>query len=155
MKKSIWYCIILLFSAFTCRESTEFVPSDRLMLVKTGTSFGMCVGHCITEVEINPQKVTMYRKAWRSNIRDKTCERALVRQEWENLGKTLDFAIFSQLPETIGCPDCADGGKEWIEITYGEQMKRVTFEFGKDIPQITGLISQIRKIRESLNNCEE
>ncbi len=154
MKKSILYFIVLLFSAFTCGESIDLASSNALILVKTGTSFGMCAGHCITEVEINPLKATMYRKAWRSNIQDKSCERTLIGQEWENLGQTLDFAVFSQLPETIGCPDCADGGQEWIEITYGKQVKRVTFEFGKDIPQMADLISQTRSIRESLKNCE-
>ncbi len=155
--KKLLFCgyLFVLLSAFTCQKEkdTEVVPTTTI-LVKTGTSFGMCVGHCITNIEITPQQAIMYRKAWRSQIPDKTCNRALTSQEWDSLVKALDFDTFKQLPETIGCPDCADGGAEWIEITYGEQVKKVTFEFGKNVPQITALVEQTRKIRESLKNCE-
>jgi hypothetical protein len=156
MKKLIFaFYLFLLLSAFTCQKEkdSEAVPATSI-LIKTGASFGMCVGHCITKVEINPQQITMLRQSWRSQIADKTCNRAIMSQEWENLVKVLDFNTFVQLPETIGCPDCADGGAEWIEITYGEQRKKVTFEFGKEVAQISELLAQTRKIRESLKNCE-
>jgi hypothetical protein len=151
MKKLIFCYLFLLFSAFTCQKESEVIPTD--IIIKSGTSFGMCVGHCITDAEINSQQIRLVRKAWRSQIADKTCQRAITSQEWESLGSLLDFDTFEQLPETTGCPDCADGGAEWIEITYGEQVKKVTFEFGKNIPEIAELTEKVRKIRDSLNNC--
>jgi rubredoxin len=153
MKKLMLYGLGLFLGVSACFEKAEPVP-EQVVSVKTGTSFGMCAGYCITEVEISPQQLTMYRKAWRTQLPDRTCQRALSTQEWESLAKTVDFAAFAQLPETIGCPDCADGGKEWIEITQGEQVKRVTFEFGKEVPSISGLIAQTRQLRASLKNCE-
>jgi hypothetical protein len=29
----------------------------------------------------------------------------------------------------IGCPDCADGGAEWLELGFEKEVKRVTFEY--------------------------
>ncbi len=155
MKKLIFLYFFTLLSAFSCEKSnSEYLATQSNMIIKTGTSFGKCIGHCITEVTINPNQIIMERKAWRANIANKTCQRAISTQEWQALTKTVDFNTFKALPETIGCPDCADGGAEWIEIVYQAQVKKVTFEFGKDIPQITSLLTEVRKLRESLNNCE-
>lgn len=152
MKKLIFCYLFLLFSAFTCQKQSEVLPAT--IIIKNGTSFGMCVGYCIIDSEINSQQIILVRKAWRSKIADKTCQRTITSQEWEGLMSSLNFDTFKQLPEVIGCPDCADGGKEWIEITYGEQVKKVTFEFGKNIPEIAEFTEKVRKIRDSLNNCD-
>jgi len=152
MKKLIFAYLLLLFSAFTCDKKENVLPTN--IIIKSGTSFGMCVGHCITESEMNSQQLTVIRKAWRSKIADKTCSRSLTSQEWQSLIDLLNFDTFNRLPETTGCPDCADGGKEWIEITYGEQIKRVNFEFGKNISEIAEFTEKVRKIRDSLNNCD-
>ncbi|MCU0392979.1 MAG: hypothetical protein MUE81_17860 [Thermoflexibacter sp.] len=152
MKKLFLCYLFLLFACFTCEKSAEIVPN--IIFIKGGSSFGMCIGHCITELEISDQTAIMHRKAWRSKIADKTCQRAISSTEWQTLVSKVNFAKMKNLPEVIGCPDCADGGKEWIEIVYGEQVKRVTFEFGKEVPEIQDLINEVRKIREGMNDCE-
>lgn len=157
MKKFIWVVIhfaylLLLFSAFTCEKKENVLLTN--IIIKSGTSFGQCVGHCITESEMSSQQLSLVRKAWRSKIADKTCSRLLTSGEWQSLIDLLNFDTFKQLPETTGCPDCADGGAEWIEVTYGEQVKRVNFEFGKNIPEIAEFTERVRKIRDSLNNCD-
>lgn len=155
MKKLIFLYFFISLSAFSCEKSNkEDITPQSNIVIKTGSSFGMCVGFCITEVVINSTQIAMERKAWRSNIANQTCQRAISTQEWQTLAKVVDFNTFKALPETIGCPDCADGGAEWIEIVYQEQAKKVTFEYGKDVPQITNLLAEVRKLRESLNNCE-
>ncbi len=152
MKKLIFCYLFLLFSAFTCQKQSDVLPEA--IFIRSGSSFGMCVGHCITDSEINSQEIIVVRKAWRSKIADKTCQRVITSQEWESLVSLLNFDTFKQLPATTGCPDCADGGTEWIEIIYGEQIKKVTFEFGKNIPEIAEFTEKVRKIRNSLNNCD-
>lgn len=153
MKKFIFLYLFISLSAFSC-EKNEDITSQNNLVIKTGSSFGMCAGLCITEVVINPTQIVMERKAWRANVANQTCQRAISAQEWQKLTKAVDFNTFKALPETIGCPDCADGGAEWIEIVSQEQAKKVTFEYGKDVPQITNLLTEVRKLRESLNNCE-
>jgi hypothetical protein len=155
MKKFIFLYLFILLSAFSCEKSNnENLTPQSNIVVKTGSSFGMCAGLCITEVVINSTQIAMERKAWRANVANQTCQRAITTQEWQTLTKAVDFDTFKALPEIIGCPDCADGGAEWIEIVYQEQAKKVTFEYGKEVPQIANLLAEVRKLRESLNNCE-
>lgn len=98
MKKLIFCYLFLLFSAFACQKKSAILPES--IFIKSGTSFGMCVGHCITDSEINSEQVTLVRKAWRSKIADKTCQRVITNQEWEGLISVLNFDTFKQLPET-------------------------------------------------------
>lgn len=79
---------------------------------------------------------------------DKTCSSQTDSDEWQALAQSLNREAFYQLPDTMGCPDCADGGAEWIEIEEDDKKYRVTFEYGADIPQIAPLLAKVREIRE-------
>ena len=60
----------------------------------------------------------------------------------------VDVAAITRLEGVHGCPDCADGGAEWIEIDTGSGPIRVTFEFGDTLPGIGPLQAEIRALRE-------
>jgi hypothetical protein len=68
--------------------------------------------------------------------------------EWEQLVSLLNSKIFTALDDTIGCPGCADGGIEWIQIDWINGTKRVTFESGRAIKGIEGLIEKLQQMRE-------
>ncbi|MBP7884673.1 hypothetical protein KAZ93_00525 [Patescibacteria group bacterium] len=68
--------------------------------------------------------------------------------QWKTLLDSLDYKKFNALNEVIGCPDCLDGGAEWIEI--GD--KKVTFEYGSSIPEISNLIYTLREIRTYISS---
>ena len=51
------------------------------------------------------------------------------------------------LDDRIGCPDCADGGAEWIEIDSMDGVKRVTFENGQTVNGIEPLVEKLRQLR--------
>ena len=51
------------------------------------------------------------------------------------------------MPEIVGCPDCADGGGEWIEVNVAGESHRVTFGNGVKIDAIQPLIERIRSLR--------
>lgn len=62
---------------------------------------------------------------------------------------SLNTNGFLALPTTIGCPDCADGGAEWLEIELKNGIKhKVTFEYNNE-PSL--LKDYILKLREMLN----
>jgi hypothetical protein len=84
----------------------------------------------------------------------KTCQQVLPSPDWAALQTQFDAAAFARLPETIGCPDCADGGAEWLELTYQGQTRRVTFEHGRPVAEIAPFLAQVRQLRERMNNCE-
>ena len=46
-------------------------------------------------------------------------------KDWDNLLELLDTEKFYALSEVIGCPDCADGGAEWIEIVTEEKTQKM------------------------------
>ncbi|MDO8435184.1 MAG: hypothetical protein Q7S89_00695, partial [bacterium] len=72
--------------------------------------------------------------------------------EWNSLVGALDVKKFNLLPERIGCPDCADGGAEWIEIFDGKATKKVTFEYGASISGIDPFITKLREIRKNVSS---
>ncbi|CAF3689426.1 unnamed protein product [Rotaria sordida] len=51
--------------------------------------------------------------------------------QWEQFVSLLDLETFTALADRIGCPGCADGGIEWIQVDWADATKRVTFESGQ------------------------
>ena len=60
----------------------------------------------------------------------------------------IDLMAIGDLPETIGCPDCADGGGEWIQVFTPMGEARVTFPFGDNVDSISPLLKKIRDMRD-------
>ena len=52
---------------------------------------------------------------------------------------------FFILDERIGCPDCADGGSEWIEIGTKNKIYKVTFEYGDSLKGLDELLKLVRE----------
>ena len=52
---------------------------------------------------------------------------------------------FFILEERIGCPDCADGGSEWIEILANNKTYKVTFENGETLKGMDKLLKLVRE----------
>jgi hypothetical protein len=157
MKKLLWGCLLLLGACVGHDDSSELAPGS-LAVVKHGTSFGMCVGLCQSELTILPTRMELTRQPWgRGNgngATPKTCQQVVPSPDWVALLGQFDAAAFSRLPEVIGCPDCADGGAEWLELTYQGQTRKVTFEHGRPVPEIAPFLTQVRQLRERMNNCE-
>ena len=112
---------------FNCKkDDPKLIP----LLVKYGTSFGMCVGYCNNNITLQPGVVTYTRQGNSGTPSPITCTGTLDENSWNSIKTGLNVTTFFNLPETIGCPDCADGGAEWIEITLinGETHK-VVFEY--------------------------
>ena len=52
----------------------------------------------------------------------------LSQETWQQFISLIDFGYFQSLDDVYGCPDCADGSAEFIEIIYDGVAKQVTFE---------------------------
>ena len=67
---------------------------------------------------------------------------------WDALLKAIDSAALTALPETVGCPGCADGTIEWLEVRRGTFHKRVRFSPWDDLGAgNAALLQQIRTLR--------
>ena len=118
-------------------------------VVNYGTSFGMCVGPCRKEMNVVKNEVifTVFYTEGRGAIggTPKIYNEALDAILGKSLVKSIDYEAFKNLNEVIGCPDCADGGAEWVEIFKNGSKHKVTFEFGRAPKEIESLVTILRE----------
>ena len=137
----------------TVRSAAETGSSDPLT-IRTGTSFGMCVGYCQSDYVFNGTSVTLTQNGTRTQQAPaKSCQTTITADQWNALKALANLDAFSGQPETIGCPDCADGGAEYIELETGGRKHRVTFSFNKTIPGFEPLVDAVRARREAFKAC--
>lgn len=142
---------------FSCEKSTTN-PGN--LVIETGTSFGECLENCYQSIIFNTSSTDIafvvkdYQTADETGIQ--RFKDSFTEKEHQEILDTIDFEEFSSLNEDYGCPDCADGGAEFIKITdritTGEPSHMVTFEYGKSVNGIEKLITLLRKKREELSN---
>lgn len=133
-------------------------------IIKTGTYAGHCIGYCAKEFMITPDNITFTQNGrdfvldeW-SDLSEKTKESPLSQTDWSALMDLIDFNLFNSLPDKFGCPGCADAPVEWIEISLDGKTKRIEFENGDKIPEISKLRDALQEIRnrvDSINSFEE
>jgi hypothetical protein len=152
--KRLYLCI--LFVVLLTIINGKGNPNKKIISVSSGTSFGMCLGYCRRSINITskPYELTALKEP--NYAQD---EYPIVKKtnpfssnEWKDLIKLINLKAFKALNEQIGCPDCADGGAEWIQINWSNNNKRVTFENGKALEGFEGLVDQLRKLREQYIN---
>lgn len=135
---------ISLMMLFSCDSDDEFVPKDAMIYY--GTSFGECIGYCITETYLEDAEVTIIRRAWGDEREPVKSTFTISTEQMNAILGGIDEEKFKKLPETLGCPDCADGGAEWLEVDYGDEKKRVTFEYMDDIDGISDAVQILREL---------
>ncbi|MFB5606451.1 MAG: hypothetical protein ACE5R7_09200, partial [Nitrosarchaeum sp.] len=135
------------------------------LTISTGTNSGYCIGYCTKDFTITPEKI-IYSQNGRDfvsgnwvDLPEKTKVTDFSQAEWNELAGLIDFEKFNSLPSKIGCPGCADAPIEWIEISYGNKMKKIEFENHDEIPEILDLIIALQEIRSpielSIDSFEE
>ncbi|MDZ7933682.1 MAG: hypothetical protein U5M51_01655 [Emticicia sp.] len=135
-----------------CEKVSNSIDNQASMsdyVVNYGTSFGMCLGPCRKEMNFLNGEVsfTVFYTEGRGAIggTPKTFKETLDATLANSLLKSIDYESFKKLNERIGCPDCADGGAEWVEIMKGDSKHKVTFEFGKAPKEIESLVTILRE----------
>jgi len=126
---------------------------NNIVKLNYGTSFGECVGYCKHDVTIKSNKATFNCNSWNPSMQTLTKTEVFRSSVLDSL-YNLNTESFLNIPETIGCPDCADGGAEWLEIelTNGNKHK-VTFEYSHEPSLIKNQIKILREIL-SKNECK-
>ncbi|RPI02551.1 MAG: hypothetical protein EHM72_03890 [Calditrichaeota bacterium] len=142
-KRWLYVCSVL----FLCctSDKSPYLPSAEQPVFSYGNSFGYCMGYCYSTLTITSGKAVLVKSS-RNALPDREWSENLAAGEWAQLVKSFRWTEFQSLPDTLGCPDCADGGAEWIQAAYPTEKKRVTFEYGDDLPGFTDLLSLLRQI---------
>lgn len=143
--------VALLVSAFTGCDKNK-ITND--MVVKYGTSFGMCAGYCQKEIQVSSKSVIFTKRKNGNNPDTKTCTKTISEADLNNLKAIIGNLNISSFSEVIGCPDCADGGAEWIEVNTGNAKRKITFEYGNAPKELEALVAQLKTIQSSFADCE-
>lgn len=126
--------------------------------VVSTTSFGMCMGYCKTRLELSQSGAVLVREPWgrgaASGLPVQRIEAPLSAPEWGEIARLAADARIDGLAETLGCPDCADGGAESLTIVDGDGAKTITFDFGAAIAEAQPLLDRVRAIREKMTPTE-
>ena len=142
----------LMAAALAACTTDATVPSPVRQVVST-TSFGMCVGYCWTRLEISETGAVLVRSSrggrGGGTLPDQRFEAPLSASEWQEIAQLAASANLTGLPDTIGCPDCADGGAESLTIA-GASERTITFDHGATIAQAQPLLERVRALRERL-----
>ena len=144
----LFLAILTMF--FTC-EKTEVIEVDYLFY---GTSFGECIGYCTREVIVSGQAVFI-KSGWDldGSLPDSSCSIQYFVNPLPAYLEKIDIAYFKSIDDVIGCPDCADGGAEWLELSFEGDVKRVTFEYMNEPSELTEVITDLRGLMESFGDC--
>lgn len=118
------------------------------LVIRSGWEFALCTNNCKAEVEIAKEGATL-NVTPRPNAGQQD-RRGLWGQvspeEWNTLA-----ANFGSLPDlVVGCPGCADEGREWIEVEKDGRKKRVAVSCGMPFPNADALAGTVRAIRSRL-----
>jgi hypothetical protein len=140
--------IIIGFSHTYCQRDRP--DSASILKIQYGTSFGECFGYCKQNIALTRNKTEFTKSGLSETI---SCNENTDSSLWSQLMKEIDTSAFNSLKETIGCPDCADGGAEWIEIESGASKHKVTFEYMNEPPTVKIYIDKLRSLHNKFKDC--
>lgn len=119
------------------------------MTISYGTNFGFCGGYCKKSLLITHEVIKYHKSAIHvttDSFPDLNCTEPYSKDAMLSLVSGLNLDTFYALEEIIGCPDCADGGSEWIEIKTKSKVKKVTFEYLAYPEPIESIIDKLRTL---------
>lgn len=142
---------VILFSNFRC-EKTE--SAGEVEYLSYGTSFGECLGYCVREIVVSGG-ITFTKSGWDTDgsLPDSTCSLTFITSPLPGYLEDINLDAFLAMDEVIGCPDCADGGAEWLELVFENEVKRVTFEYMNEPDELKDVIPSLRETMETFNDC--
>ena len=140
--------LILAFSFITsCENEEEKYALDDIYQVSYGTSFGECLGYCFRHIDVSGMHIKFQKEGWDTKgiLPDIRSSESIDSVSWSTLIESIDYEKFTSLDSVIGCPDCADGGAEWIEIFRGGGSKKVVFEYLKEPDELSVTVEILRE----------
>lgn len=149
MKKIKTYLItglILVIILISCEKNDSNSIPRNLEYISYGTSFGECLGYCTRSITINDSSIKSEKKGWDLNgLLPVLIQYGQIdKSYWIELSKNIDFEYFFGLDSILGCPDCADGGSEWIEIKKDNETHKVVFEYKNEPNDFKNFIGILR-----------
>jgi hypothetical protein len=120
--------------------------------IKNGTYLGDCLVHCDEEVSVDADRLTysLTSRVPDADNPDIHAESPPPPGTWQSIERALDLTAVRSLPDTIGLPDAADEGGEFLEVSVGDTTKRVDFPRDAEVPEVAPLLDALRDLRARL-----
>ncbi|MCK4919937.1 MAG: hypothetical protein KAS71_02760 [Bacteroidales bacterium] len=152
MKKLIFLSLAILTMFFTCEKIEVDQQVDNLSY---GTSFGECLGYCIREIVVGGD-IVFTKSGWEIDgaLPDSSCSMTFIMDPLPAYVEKINIEDFQNLDDVIGCPDCADGGAEWLELSIDGDLKRVTFEYMNEPNELKLIVEDLRELMDSFADCQ-
>jgi hypothetical protein len=141
---------LVMMAALTACNDHENEHPEGIQSISYGTSFGECLGYCRKSITVTPSEIEFTKKGWDldGQLPDSSFQQTFNQEEWNVLITHIDLESFLALDTVIGCPDCADGGAEWVEITFDGEPYKVTFEYKNAPGAMAPYIDSLRSYME-------
>ncbi|KIA94296.1 hypothetical protein OC25_10255 [Pedobacter kyungheensis] len=150
MKRTL---LLITFSTILSFSGCKKDRINNLNSISYGTSFGMCVGYCSNNLLISDLKLTFSKSKNGQASDTKTCSKTISEADVNAIKNELNMEKIAALPETIGCPDCADGGAEWIAINADGKQYKITYEYGKAPKELEAAVARLRVLKDGFKDC--
>jgi hypothetical protein len=149
--------ILSIISILMLFNSCSYEMNSKIIQINYGTSFGMCVGYCNHQVTIKADSVKwicICNACMAPGLMQKTFYAKTNSTLWDSIRTNISISSFQALPTVIGCPDCADGGAEWLELILNNGEKhKVTYEYGKEPTVIKDYVAKCKQVFNK-NSCQ-
>jgi len=119
--------------------------------IRIGTSFGECLGYCWKEVILDEEAIVVIARGWDTEAYPEKIYAEKMKSElWVQLQTAADFSTLERMDEVYGCPDCADGGAEWVTMNLSGRIETVKFEYGAKLKPLAELLELLRAVRDDV-----
>lgn len=138
--------LILVFIFTACEKNDTDHFSNNIEYVTYGTSFGQCLGYCKNDITVTTSKINFNKSGWdlEGLLPGMSNTESVDVKFTSALIDRINFDSFLELDSIIGCPDCADGGAEWIEIKSNGISHKVIFEYRNEPSETKEYIGFLR-----------
>lgn len=139
--------MLFLSNCSTSKASKNGTDSNAdIVSIQWGKSFGMCRGYCLEEYTFTKDSVFKHRQSWQPEVYPDKDTSWSETAGFDIFADYVEFDSLQALGERIGCPDCADGGSEWLAIRLTDgRYHKVVFEFGSSPDSQAMLLMHIRE----------
>lgn len=127
--------------------NTPSESNSAIDTIRYGSFFGECIGYCTEELIVTADSIIRIKdNLWDDAVVPDTQRLVHNATTWDSLTTLVDNRFFA-LDSIIGCPDCADGGGEWLELVLQSGKKhRSTFGFGEAPVELKKITTYFRNL---------
>jgi len=138
-------------------DDDDVTPEPYVENYSAGWWFGNCAGACLGDLvfpELGPQVAYVIRN-W-DDPEDFLfgADGELTPEAHEELLALLAAVDTGLLEPTYGCPDCADGGGQYMQWDFGPVAFRSDYEFGDPPAVLADLDLFVLQVQRELTSCD-